>query len=183
MCIRDSLSVICSVTGSSLALYGPKLSGQALDAIGHTAGGVDFPTVTRCAILMVICYVLSAALSYLLRFFMTRISRNVTKQMRHDIFENLTRLPVGFFDRYQTGDIISTVTYDVDTVNQSISTDLVQILVSVITVTVSLIMMLTIAPVLVLVFAFTVPATFLFTRWLTGLVRPLFRRRLSLIHI
>ena len=171
------LSIFCSATSSVLALYGPKLSGQAIDAIGKVAGGVDFPTVFRCAILMVIFYTSSAILSYLLHFFMTNLSRNVTRQMRHDIFENMARLPVGFFDRYQTGDIISTITYDVDTVNQSISSDLVQILHSVITVVVSFIMMLTIAPVLVIVFAVTVPATFIFTRWLTKRVRPLFRRR------
>ena len=108
---------------------------------------------------------------------MLRISRSVTKQMRHDVFENLSALPVSYFDRFQTGDIISTITYDVDTVNQSISADLLQILQSVVTVTVSFIMMLTIAPQLVLIFVFTIPITFFFTRWMTKRVRPLFRRR------
>ncbi len=171
------MALLFSVTSSSLALYGPKLSGQALNAIDLGTGLVDFDTVLHCATLMVIFYVSSALLSYLLRFVMIRLSRSVTKQMRHDIFESMTALPVGFFDRFQTGDIISIITYDVDTVNQSLSTDLVQILQSVITVAVSFIMMLTIAPVLVLVFLVTVPATFLFTRWLTTRVRPLFRRR------
>ncbi len=180
------LSIVLSISSSALALYGPKLSGEALNAIAPedamnsiemTIGQVDFDTVFRCATLMVICYLLSAVLSYLLRFVMVRLSRNVTKQMRHDIFERLAILPVGYFDKYQTGDIISTITYDVDTVNQSLSADLVQILNSTVTVTVSFIMMLTIAPVLVLVFVVTVPATFLFTRWMTKRVRPLFRRR------
>ena len=170
------LAMCFSVASSVLALYGPKLSGEALDAIA-SKNGVDFETVFRCAILMVIFYISSAVLSYLLHVAMVRLSRAVTKQMRKDIFNNLTALPVGYFDRYQTGDIISTITYDVDTVNQSLSTDLVQILHSVITVVVSFIMMLTIAPKLVIVFAFTVPATFVFVRWLTNMVRPLFRKR------
>ena len=169
-------ALIFSVSSSVLALYGPKLSGQALDAIGLKTG-VDFDTVTRCVILMIIFYVVSAALAYLLRFVMLKISRKVTWQMRHDIFENLSGLPVSFFDKYQTGDIISTITYDVDTVEQSLSADLVHILTSIITVVVSLIMMLTIAPLLVLVFLITVPATIIFTKWLTKRVRPLFRRR------
>ena len=180
------LSVLLSVSSSALALYGPKLSGQALnaitpeDALNSTEvvmGKVAFDVVFRCATLMVICYILSSVLSYLLRFIMTRLSRNVTKQMRRDIFDHLTSLPVSYFDKYQTGDIISTITYDVDTVNQSLSSDMVQILTSTVTVVVSFIMMLTISPVLVLVFAITVPATFLFTRWMTKRVRPLFRRR------
>ena len=171
------IAIGCSVASSILALYGPKLSGKALDAIDFGAGKVDFETVFHCAGLMVIFYISSALLSYFLHIAMVHLSRAVTKQMRRDIFDNLTRLPVGYFDRFQAGDIISTVTYDVDTVNQSLSSDAVQILHSVITVVVSLVMMLTIAPKLVLVFAVTVPATFIFTRWLTKRVRPLFRRR------
>ena len=170
-------ALLFSVSSSVLALYGPKLSGQALDAIGLETGNVDFDTVISCVIWMVVFYVLSAVLAYLLRFVMLKISRKVTWQMRHDIFENLSGLPVGFFDKYQTGDIISTITYDVDTVEQSLSADLVHILSSSITVAVSLVMMLTIAPLLVTVFLITVPATILFTKWLTKRVRPLFRRR------
>ena len=171
------LAMCLSVSSSLLSLYGPKLSGEAINAIDLGAGKVDFDTVFRCATLMVIFYILSSTLSYLLHAVMLRLSRSVTHQMRHDVFENLASLPVSYFDRYQTGDIISTITYDVDTVNQSISSDLLQILQSIITVTVSLIMMLTIAPQLVLIFLFTIPITFLFTRWMTKRVRPLFRRR------
>ena len=171
------LAMALSMTSSLLALYGPKLSGQAINAIDLGAGKVDFDTVFRCAGLMVVFYILSAILSYCLHLTMLHLSRRVSRGMRHDVFESLSRLPVGFFDRYQTGDIISTITYDVDTVNQSLSSDLLQVLQSVITVTVSLGYMLSIAPKLVIIFAFTVPITFFFARWLAGVVRPLFRRR------
>ena len=171
------LALLLSISSSLLALYGPKLSGEAINAIELGVGKVDFDTVWRCAGLMAVFYVCSAGLTYLLNVIMIRMSRTVSKQMRHDVFENLTALPVGYFDRYQTGDIISTITYDVDTVNQSLSSDMLQILQSVITVTVSFVMMLTIAPKLVLIFLVTIPATVLFTRWLANRVRPLFRRR------
>ena len=172
-----ALAMVLSLSASLLSLYGPKLSGTAINAIDVPAGQVDFDTVFRCAALMVVCYILAAGLTYLLNVVMIRLSRTIAKQMRHDIFEKLTALPVSFFDRYQTGDIISTITYDVDTVNQSLSTDLLQILQSTVTVTVSLVFMLTIAPKLVLIFLITVPATVFFTKWLTGIVRPLFRKR------
>ena len=171
------LAVVLSLSSSMLSLYGPKLSGEAINAIELGAGKVDFDTVWRCAALMAVFYICSAIFTYLLNAVMIRLSRTISKQMRHDVFENLTTLPVGFFDRYQTGDIISTITYDVDTVNQSLSSDMLQILQSVVTVTVSFIMMLTIAPKLILIFLVTIPATFFFTRWLTTRVRPLFRRR------
>ena len=171
------LAIFFSISGSALALYGPKLSGKALDAVGLGEGQVDFSTVFFCVKWMLVCYLVSSLLTYMLRFVMLKISRKVTMQMRHDIFENLSALPVSFFDQYQTGDIISSITYDVDTVEQSLSADLVQILSSTVTVVVSLVMMLTIAPKLVLVFLITVPATIFFTKWLTKKVRPLFRRR------
>lgn len=171
------LALILSVTSSLLGLYGPKLSGQAINAIDLGAGMVDFETVYHCALLMLICYVSSSVLAYALHGVMLKLSRAVSRQMRHDVFENLCALPVSYFDRFQTGDIISAITYDIDTVNQSLSNDLLQILQSVITVVVALLMMLSIAPQLVLVFAFTIPVTFLFTGWFTKRVRPLFRKR------
>ena len=134
------LAVCLSVTSSLLALYGPKLSGRAINAIAAGAGKVNMDVVLHCAVLMALCYILSACFTYLLNVVMIRLSRRVARQMRHDIFESLASLPVGFFDRYQTGDLISTITYDVDTVNQSLSTDLLQILQSVVTVSVSFVM-------------------------------------------
>lgn len=171
------VAVLLSVTSSILGLYGPKLSGTAINAIDLKTGSVDLDTIIRCVWQMAVCYLISAGLTYYLNFVMIRLSRRVSKQMRHDIFENMSRLPVRFFDGYQTGDLISIITYDVDTVNQSLSTDMVQILNSIVTVVVSMGMMLSIAPKLMLIFVVMVPITFLVTKWLTGIVRPLFRKR------
>ena len=171
------LALFLSVSSSLLSLYGPKLSGQAINAIDLGQGKVDFETLFRCAALMAIFYILSSILVYLLNAVMIRLSKRISWQMRHDLFEKMASLPVGFYDRHQTGNLISIVTYDVDTVNQSMSSDLLQILQSTITVVVSFGMMLSIAPKLVLIFVFTVPATVFFTRWLANRVRPMFRRR------
>ena len=171
------LALVLSLTSSLLSLYGPKLSGEAINAIELGRGKVNFDIVWRCAVLMAVFYVTAAVLTYLLNAVMIRLSRTISKQMRHDVFEKLTELPVSFFDRYQTGDIISTITYDIDTVNQSLSSDMLQILQSTVTVAVSFIMMMTIQPMLVLIFLVTIPITVVFTRWLTKRVRPLFRRR------
>ena len=170
-------AIVLSVAGSALALYGPKLSGTALDAVDLGAGKVDFSVVFSCAFWMVVCYCLSAILNYFLRIAMAYLSKEVSTHMRQDIFSNMMRLPVGFYDKNQTGDIISIITYDVDTVNTTLSADAVQILQSVVTVTVSFIMMFTIAPVLVLIFCITVPLTFLFSKWYAGWTRKLFRER------
>ena len=165
-----------TVTSNLLALAGPSLAGQAVNAIGGV-GQVDFPTVFWCCGLMLVCYALASLFEWLLSVMLIRLSQRIVFQMRKDVFDHLTTLPVSFFDRHQTGDIISHISYDIDTVNTSLSSDLVQICSSIITVVGSLVMMIWINPLLVLVFAVTVPISILFTRYMSKKVRPLFSRR------
>ena len=170
-------ALLCMFTSNILALFGPKFSGNAIDAMGIGAGDVDFPNVFYYVGLMLVFYIVSGVLSYILSLLMIRLSRHVIYEMRKDVFNKLSILPVGFFDRYQTGDIISVISYDIDTVNQSFSNDLLQVLQSIVIVVFSLVMMLSIAPVLVLVFAVTIPLSIVFTKFITTRVRPLFRNR------
>ena len=165
-----------TVTSNLLALAGPSLAGQAVNAISGI-GQVDFQEVFRCCGLMLVCYALASLFEWLLSVMLIRLSQRIVFQMRKDVFDHLTTLPVSFFDRHQTGDIISHISYDIDTVNTSLSSDLVQICSSVITVVGSLVMMLRINPPLVLVFAVTVPISIMFTRYMSKKVRPLFSRR------
>lgn len=160
-----------------LSLLGPRFSGKAIDAIGIKKGAVDFETVFYYVGLMAAFYVLSAIFSYALSLLTIRLTRNVIYQMRKDVFDSLSKLPVSFFDRYQTGDIISVVSYDIDTVNQSLAGDFLQILQSVITVLFSFIMMLTIAPSMVLIFVVTIPVSIMMTKFVTSRSRPLYRVR------
>ena len=171
------LAVILALSSSLLAILGPRLSGMAINAIDLGAGKVDMQKIYSCVIWMLIFYLSSSGLSYVLQIVMLKLSRSVSRQMRQDVFQNMTKLPVSFFDKFQPGDLISTLTYDVDTVNQSLSTDLLHILQSTVTVVASLWMMLSIAPRLVLILVVTIPITILFTRYITQKVRPLFRKR------
>lgn len=169
------LAVVLSVAGNILSLVSPRLSGAAIDAI--IPGNVDFPVVFRYVLLMILCAAASALMSYLLARLMIHLSRSVVYQMRKDLFQRLGEMPVSFFDTHQTGDVISVYSYDVDTVNASLSNDLTQMLSSLITVGGSLYMMLTLSPLLVLVFAVTIPLSMIFTRYRSKRVRPLYRAR------
>lgn len=166
-----------TVASNLLALMGPMLSGYAIDAIEPGVGRVDFARVFYYAALMVIFYLVSSALSYVLSVLMIHISRKVVYKMREDVFTHLMELPVGYFDTHQTGDIISCISYDIDTVNTSLANDLVQILTTLITVVGAFSMMIAISPRLVLIFAFTVPLSTFLTKLITGKTRPLFRLR------
>lgn len=171
------LALICTLGSNLFSLIGPKLTGLSISAIEPGRGAVDFGRVFYYAAWMAGFYVVSTAMSYGLQVLMLTISRKVVYRMRQDVFERLMTLPVGYFDIHQTGDTISRISYDIDTVNASLSNDLVQLLTTVITVAGALVMMLTISPKLVLVFVFTVPLSVFITRSITGKTRPLFRQR------
>ena len=171
------LAVLLTVGSNLFSLVGPELSGRAIDAIQPGKGLVQMEVVRYFAGRMALFYVASSVMDYLLNVLMIAISRRITYQMRKDIFTRLADMPVGYFDTHATGDIISRISYDTDTINASLSTDLVQIFASVITIVVSLYKMLTIQASLVLVFLVTVPLSILITRRITQKTHPLFRLR------
>ncbi len=170
------LAVILTLGANQLSLLGPRYSGAAIDAIEFESG-VDFPAVWENIILMLGCYLISALLSYILSVVMIHLSQRIIYKMRKQVFEKLTTLPVNYFDTHATGDIISHLSYDIDTINSTLSHDLVQILTSIYTVVGSLIFMWQISKPMILIFALTVPVSLLFTRYRSRKVRPLFRKR------
>ena len=170
------IALALTLAANQLSLLGPKYSGAAIDAIEFEAG-VDFSAVWENILRMLGCYLISAALSYVLSVVMIHLSQRIIYKMRKQVFEKLTTLPVNFFDTHATGDIISHLSYDIDTINSTLSHDLVQILTSLYTVVGSLVFMWKISRPMILIFALTVPVSLLFTRYRSKKVRPLFSRR------
>ena len=115
------VALLLTLGANQLSLMGPRYSGAAIDAIA--GGEVDFPTVWRSIGYMIGCYVVSAMLSYVLAVMMIKLSQKITYKMRKQVFEKLTTLPVGYFDTHATGDIISHLSYDIDTINSTLSQD------------------------------------------------------------
>ena len=171
------LAAFLLMVGSNLfALLGPWLSGAAIDAIDLEAG-VDFAAVGFYCLWMAIFYVASSALSYLLTVLMVRLSQTIVRTMRQDVFDKILSLPVGELDRVAAGDLINRISYDINTVNASLSNDILQVATGVITVIGAFIgMVLTSLPLLG-VFVITIPISVFITVKRSRTVRPLFRRR------
>ncbi len=169
-------AVVLTLLSNQLSLLGPKYSGTAIDAIS-SLDGVQFNVVWENVGKMILCYVLSAMLSYVLSVVMIFIGQKIVYIMRRQLFEKLLTLPVGYFDTHPTGDIISRISYDIDTINSTLSHDLVQIMTSLYTVIGSLIFMWNISKPLIAVFVITVPTAIIFTRYRSKKVRPLFSER------
>jgi ATP-binding cassette subfamily B protein len=170
------LALILTLGANQLSLLGPRYSGAAIDAI-KLEGGVDFSTVWENVAYMLGCYVISALLSYVLSVVMIKLSQRIIYKMRKQVFEKLTSLPVGYFDTHATGDIISHLSYDIDTINSTLSHDLIQVMTSIYTVVGSLAFMWQISKPMILIFVLTVPVSVIFTRYRSKVVRPLFRKR------
>ena len=169
--------LVCAFLSNIGNLMGPRFAGKAIGAAAAGAGKVDFAAVGRYALLMLIAYVGSNVMNFLVNFGMMRVGRRVAQNMRRDVFDKLMKLPVGYFDRNQAGDIISRVSYDIDVVSTSLSSDVIQILTSTVTVAGSFAMMCIISPPLVLCMLFTIPASILFTRHMSKKTRPRYARR------
>ncbi len=170
------LAIITTIVANVLALYAPKLIGLAIDAIG-VSGNVNFDKVFYYAIVLIIVYLISSIFIYLLHRLLIIVSNRITFRLRKEIFEHLQRLPISYFDKNQTGDIISKISYDVDTINTSLSADILHLFNGIITAVGSFVMMYSISKILVLVVLVTVPVVFYIARLRMHKVKPLFRLR------
>ncbi len=169
-------ALLLTLGANQLSLLGPRYSGAAIDAI-ELESGVDFPAVWENIVYMLACYVISALLSYILSVVMIHLSQRIIYKMRKQVFEKLTTLPVNYFDTHATGDIISHLSYDIDTINSTLSHDLIQVMTSIYTVVGSLIFMWQISKPMILIFVITVPVSIFFTRHRSKVVRPRFSKR------
>lgn len=171
------LAILLNLVSNLFTLVGPLLSGYAIDAIQPGTGRVLFQEVFFYCALMIALYVVSSILQYVMSVLIIKLTQRTVHRMRKDVFDKLTQLPVGYFDQHQAGDTISRITFDINTVNTSLSSDFIQILTSLVTILGSLVMMILISPILVLVFVVTIPISIFLTKYLTTKFRPLFRKR------
>gem|GEM_PF-221 len=172
-----ALAIALTVIGNLVGLLTPKLSGYAVDAIEPGKGAVLMDQVIHNCFLMLITVVISSVLAYGLTLCMVQITKRIVSGMRREMFDRLLNLRVNFFDTHAAGDVVSRITYDIDTINTSLSSDVVALFSSVVTVVGSFIMMVTISPTLLVIFLFTVPLTIVMAKMRAGITRPLFRAR------
>lgn len=159
-----------------LSLLGPYICGLAVGEI-RTDGTTDFNAITRYCVILAAVYVASELINYITTVGMAYVARRMTKKMRADLFKKLVHLPVGYFDARQAGDVISVLSYDIDTVGTSLANDVMLVIKSAVLIVGSLTMMLVIAAPLVAVFAVTIPLSLIITRIITKKVQPLYRKR------
>ena len=159
------------------AILSPKIMGKALTKlfdgiiakhmalkINKPVPAIDYAYITRILIILILLYAASALFSYVQQYIMAGVAQNIVLQIRKDINDKLSRLPLKFFDSHTHGEILSRVTNDVDNIASTLQQSLTQLITSIVTIVGVIIMMLTISPLMTLIAFVTLPLCAIVTK-------------------
>ncbi len=120
--------IVVSALATIFETVGPKVMGRATTLLAEGVmnkirgtGGIDFAAVARVLLMTLALYFIGAIAQYVQALIMTNVTQKIVYRMRRDISEKINRMPIGYFERVQTGEILSRITNDVDTLGQSLS--------------------------------------------------------------
>ena len=161
------IAVIIFAIGSTIFnVIGPKILGNATTELFSGLiskltgqGSIDFGKIGSILLGLMGLYALSAALAFAQGWIMTGISQKISYRMRRDISEKINRMPLGYFESNKTGDVLSRITNDVDTLGQSLNQSITQLITSVCTLVGTLVMMLSISPLMTLITIVILPVS------------------------
>lgn len=159
------LVIVFAIGSASFSIVGPKILGKATTKIfeglvSKVSGGnvgIDFDAIGKILALLLCLYLVSALFSFIQGFIMSGISQKVSYNLRQEISVKLDRLPMKYFDTKTHGEILSRITNDIDTLNQSLNQSMTQLITSVTTMIGVLIMMLSISGIMTLVAILILP--------------------------
>lgn len=163
---RLVIVVIFASASTIFAIVGPKILAKATDKLSEGimakvagTGGIDFDYIGQIILILVGLYLISALFSYIQGFITSTISQRVAYDLRTSISQKMDRMPLSYFDKHTSGDILSRVTNDIDTIAQSLNQSMSQVITSTVTVIGIFIMMLTISPVMTLIAVCVLPVS------------------------
>ena len=144
--------VVFAVCSTIFNIIGPKVLAKATDKLSEgimakvaNTGGIDFNYIIKILLILVVLYAASSLFSYIMSWIISGVSQDAAFSLRKDISEKMNRLPLSYFDKHTSGDILSRVTNDIDTIAQSLNQSLSTLISNVVTLLGIFIMMLTIS--------------------------------------
>ncbi len=156
--------IVVSAVATVFETVGPKVMGRATTLLAegvmnkiHGTGGIDFEAVSRVLLMTMALYFIGAIAQYVQALIMTNITQKIVYRMRRDISEKINRMPIGYFERVQTGEILSRITNDVDTLGQSLSQSISNFIWAIISMAGIVIVMLTINVTMTLIALMVIP--------------------------
>ena len=144
--------MVFAVCSTIFNILGPKILAKATDKLSEgimakvaNTGGIDFNYIVKILLILVVLYAASSLFSYIMGWIISGVSQDAAFSLRKDISEKMNRLPLSYFDKHTSGDILSRVTNDIDTIAQSLNQSLSTLISNVVTLVGIFIMMLTIS--------------------------------------
>ncbi len=158
--------IIFASASTVFSIVGPKILAKATDKLGegimakvNGTGGIDFEYIGYIILILVGLYLLSALFSYVQGFITSTVSQKVAYDLRTSISTKMDKMPLSYFDKHTSGDILSRVTNDIDTIAQSLNQSMSQVITSSVTVVGIFIMMLSISPQMTLIAVCVLPVS------------------------
>lgn len=169
---------------------GPKVMGRATTLLAEGVmarlrgtGGIDFEAVGKVLMLTMFLYAVGAFAQWLQAFIMTNITQKIVYRMRRDISEKISRMPVGYFERVQTGEILSRITNDVDTLGQALSQSISNFIWAIVSMAGIVIVMLTINVTMTIIALMVIPLSAVVMAVLIKVSQPHFKAQQEYLGI
>ena len=158
------LVIIISALATIFETLGPKVMGRATTLLAdgvlsklNGTGGIDFTAIAHVLLVTMALYFIGAFMQWLQAFIMTNVTQKIIYKMRRDISEKISRMPVGYFERVQTGEILSRITNDVDTLGQALSQSISNFIWAVVSIVGIVVVMLTINVTMTIIALLVIP--------------------------
>lgn len=169
------LAFIFAIGSTIFAIVSPKILGNATTEIYtgliakiNGVGTINFKAIRNILISLGLLYIVSAIFNYIQNLIMTSVSQKTSYELRKEVSIKLNRLPMKYFDKKATGDILSIITNDIDTLQLSLNSSLTQIVSSIVTLIGIFIMMLSINVTLAIITALILPFASLIVLLIVG---------------
>ena len=173
---RIAFSLLLSLVSAALTLYVPILVGRAIDTM-IAAGKVDFAALAPLLLRIGLCVAGTSLSQWGMGMLNNRITYDTVRDLRHDAFAHLHRLPLSYLDAHASGDILSRMIADVDVFADGLLLGFSQLFTGVVTILGTLIFMLTLSPLITLVVVVLTPLSLFVARFIASRTYNMFLRQ------
>jgi ATP-binding cassette subfamily B protein len=165
--------LLTAVLSTIFSIISPKLMENATTKLfegimgkmnGVPGAGIDFDYILQIVLILLGLYLLSAVFGYIMQYLMAGVAQKTVYDLRREVSNKLTRMPLNFFDSRTHGEIMSRAVNDVDNISGTLQQSLTQLITSVVTILGVIVMMLTISPLLTVILVLTIPLSFVVVR-------------------
>ena len=174
------LSIFLTIGSSIFEIISPKLMGNITTRIFENLKmntRIDFQYVIKICLILGIVYLFQGVFEFFRGRILVNVTQDLIAKFRREISEKVKYIPTSYYDKNKTGDLLSRMTNDVETLGKNLQQTISSILSSIVLIVGIFTVMIKISPTLTLVFLFTLPMTYFSTKFISKKSQVYFRRK------